>query len=72
MCLFPRIEKNFNDLYYFQKVKNIQRKMKNVYILTKVEKLTSFPYFYINLILFSKVKNILPIHFFSAKYKKCD
>ena len=39
MCLFPRIGKSFNDICYFQKVKNIQRKMKNVYIyFDEVEK----------------------------------
>ena len=38
MCLFPRIGKNFNDLYYFQKVKKYTKKNKKCIYFYEVEK----------------------------------
>ena len=67
----PRTGKSFNDSYYFYKVKNIWETNCKMHF-NEVEEKTSFPYFYTHLILFPKVKNIVPIHFFLAKYKKFD
>ena len=52
-------------------LKILQRQMQNAFIyFREVEKQTSFPYFYTHLILFPKMENIVPIHFFAQNTKK--
>ena len=64
------IGKNYNDLYYFQKLKNIRATYaKCIYQFPRSRKITSFPYFCTHLILFPKVENIVPIHFFPQNTK---
>ena len=51
--------------------KILERQMQNAFIyFREVEKQTSFPYFYTHLILFPKMENIVPIHFFAQNTKK--
>ena len=52
-------------------LKILERQMQNAFIyFREVEKQTSFPYFYTHLILFPKMENIVPIHFFAQNTKK--
>ena len=51
--------------------KILERQMQNAFIyFREVEKQTSFLYFYTHLILFPKMENIVPIHFFAQNTKK--
>ena len=64
-----RIGKNFNDLYYFQKVKNIRAANCKMYLFISTNQKNKLVFRITHLILFPKVENNVRIKFFGRNKK---